>query len=100
MKCPALTCLVAALASGCGAAPGAPGVEDAAPLPPGPGWADAFIDMVSTRVVIGAEEDVVSHWYTGSMDELRLEKGMRGAEWIGAQYRAMTVANFVRVEGP
>ena len=59
--------------------------------------AAAFIDMVSTRVVIGAEEDVVSHWYTGTMDELRIEKGLRPPAWIAAQYRAMTSAGFVTV---
>ena len=31
--------------------------------------------MVSTRVVIGAEEDVVAHFYTGGMDELRHGEG-------------------------
>jgi hypothetical protein len=67
------------------------------PPPAGKAWAASFIDMVSTRVVIGAEEDVVSHFYTGSMDELRLEKGMRSAGWIAAQYRAMTVAGYVKV---
>jgi hypothetical protein len=67
------------------------------PPPGGKEWASAFIDMVSTRVVIGAEEDVVSHFYTGAMDELRLEKGMRTPAWIAAQYRAMTVPGFVRV---
>jgi hypothetical protein len=70
------------------------------PPPAGKSWAAAFIDMVSTRVVIGAEEDVVSHWYTGSMDELRLETGMRPPEWIAAQYRAMTVPGYVEVEAP
>jgi hypothetical protein len=59
--------------------------------------AASFIDMVSTRVVIGAEEDVVSHWWTGSMDELRIETGMRSPAWIAAQYRAMTTPNFVTV---
>jgi hypothetical protein len=69
------------------------------PPPAGKAWAESFIDMVSTRVVIGSEEDVVSHHYTGSMDELRLEKGMRSAAWIAAQYRAMTAAGYVKVEG-
>ena len=59
--------------------------------------AASFIDMVSTRVVIGAEEDVVSHWWTGSMDELRIEKGLRTPAWIAAQYRAMTAPAFVVV---
>jgi hypothetical protein len=68
------------------------------PPPAGKAWADAFIDMVSTRVVIGSEEDVVSHHYTGSMDELRLEKGMRSPAWIAAQYRSMTAAGYVKVE--
>jgi len=68
------------------------------PPPAGKQWADAFIDMISTRVVIGAEEDVVSHWYTGSMDELRIEKGMRTPAWIAAQYRSMTTAGYVKVE--
>ena len=68
------------------------------PPPAGKAWAPAFIDMVSSRVVIGAEEDVVSHFYTGSMDELRLEKGMRPAAWIAAQYRAMTVAGYAKIE--
>jgi hypothetical protein len=68
------------------------------PPPAGKAWADAFIDMVSTRVVIGSEEDVVSHHYTGSMDELRLEKGMRSPAWIATQYRAMTAAGYVKVE--
>jgi hypothetical protein len=68
------------------------------PPPAGKAWSDAFIDMISSRVVIGAEEDVVSHWYTGSMDELRLEKGMRPPPWIAAQYRAMTVPGYVKVE--
>jgi hypothetical protein len=68
------------------------------PPPGGKAWEAAFIDMVSTRVVIGAEEDVVAHFYTGAMDELRLEKGMRTPAWIAAQYRAMTVPGFVKVE--
>jgi Concanavalin A-like lectin/glucanases superfamily/Domain of unknown function (DUF2341) len=68
------------------------------PPPAGKEWADAFIDMVSSRVVIGSEEDNISHWYTGSMDELRMEKGMRSEAWIAAQYRAMTVPGFVKVE--
>jgi hypothetical protein len=68
------------------------------PPPAGKAWANAFIDMVSTRVVIGAEEDVVSHFYTGTMDELRIEKGMRSPAFIGAQYRAMTVPGYVKVE--
>ena len=68
------------------------------PPPAGKAWASAFIDMVSTRVVIGAEEDVVAHFYTGAMDELRLEKGMRTPAWIAAQYRAMTAIGFVKVE--
>ena len=68
------------------------------PPPAGKSWADAFIDMVSTRVVIGSEEDVVSHHYTGSMDELRLEKGMRSPAWIAAQYRSMTAPGYVKVE--
>jgi hypothetical protein len=59
--------------------------------------AASFIDMVSSRVVIGAEEDVVSHWWTGSMDELRIEKGLRTPAWIAAQYRAMTTADYVTV---
>jgi hypothetical protein len=67
------------------------------PPPAGKAWAATFIDMVSSRVVIGAEEDVVSHWYTGSMDELRIEKGMRSAAWIAAQYRAMTATGYVTV---
>jgi hypothetical protein len=67
------------------------------PPPAGKAWAASFIDMVSTRVVIGAEEDVVSHWYTGTMDELRLEKGMRSPAWIVAQYRSMTAPDFVKV---
>jgi hypothetical protein len=68
------------------------------PPPAGKAWAASFIDMVSTRVVIGAEEDVVSHFYTGTMDELRLEKGMRAPAWIAAQYRAMTVPGTVKIE--
>jgi biopolymer transport protein ExbB len=68
------------------------------PPPKGTFDAPAFIDMVSTRVVIGSEEDNVSHWYTGSMDELRIEKGMRPAPWIAAQYRAMTAAGVVTIE--
>jgi hypothetical protein len=64
--------------------------------PPGGTFnAAAFNDMVSTRVVIGAEEDVVSHWYTGSMDELRLDKTLRTPAWIAAQYRSMTAAGYV-----
>jgi hypothetical protein len=69
------------------------------PPPAGKAWADAFIDMISSRVVIGSEEDVVSHHYTGSMDELRLEKGIRSPAWIAAQYRSMTAAGYVKVEG-
>jgi hypothetical protein len=48
-------------------------------------------------VVIGSEEDNISHWYTGSMDELRIEKGMRSPAWIGAQYRAMTAPGYAKV---
>ncbi len=66
--------------------------------PAGAFSAKTFIDMVSTRVVIGTEEDNVSHWYTGAMDELRIEKGMRPPAWIAAQYRAMTVAGLVKIE--
>jgi hypothetical protein len=65
--------------------------------PAGKFSAASFIDMVSSRVVIGAEEDVVSHWYTGSMDELRIEKGLRSPAWIAAQYRAMSNPGFVTV---
>lgn len=65
--------------------------------PAGKFAAPAFIDMVSTRVVIGAEEDVVSHWWTGSMDELRMERTLRSPAWIAAQYRAMTAPGFVTV---
>jgi hypothetical protein len=68
------------------------------PPPAGKFDAPAFIDMVSTRVVIGTEEDNVSHWYTGSMDELRIEKGMRSPAWIAAQFRAMTVASYLTIE--
>jgi biopolymer transport protein ExbB len=68
------------------------------PPPAGKAWAAAFIDMVSSRVVIGAEEDVVSHFYTGSMDELRIEKGMRTPAWIAAQFRSMTTPGYVKVE--
>jgi hypothetical protein len=68
------------------------------PPPAGKAWADSFIDMVSTRVVIGAEEDVVSHFYTGAMDELRIEKGMRAPAFIAAQYRAMTAPGYVKIE--
>jgi hypothetical protein len=68
------------------------------PPPAGKAWAESFIDMVSSRVVIGAEEDVVSHFYTGSMDELRIEKGMRTPAWIAAQYRSMAAAGYVKVE--
>jgi Concanavalin A-like lectin/glucanases superfamily len=68
------------------------------PPPKGKFDAPAFIDMISTRVVIGSEEDNVAHWYTGAMDELRIEKGMRPAEWIAAQYRAMTAAGYVTIE--
>jgi hypothetical protein len=67
------------------------------PPPAGKAWADTFIDMVSSRVVIGSEEDNISHWYTGSMDELRIEKGMRSPAWIGAQYRAMTAPGYAKV---
>jgi hypothetical protein len=69
------------------------------PPPAGKSWAESFIDMISTRVVIGSEEDIVAHHYTGSMDELRLEKGMRSPAWIAAQYRAMTTDGYVKVEG-
>jgi hypothetical protein len=48
---------------------------------------------------VGSEEDVVSHHYTGRMDELRLEKGMRSPAWIAAQYRSMTAPGYVKVEG-
>jgi hypothetical protein len=68
------------------------------PPPAGKAWASSFIDMVSSRVVTGAEEDVVAHFYTGSMDELRMEKGMRSPAWIAAQYRAMTAPGFVKVQ--
>jgi hypothetical protein len=68
------------------------------PPPAGGQWASTFIDMVSTRVVIGSEEDNISHWYTGTMDELRIEKGMRTPAWIAAQYRSMTVPDYSKVE--
>jgi hypothetical protein len=68
------------------------------PPPAGKAWAASFIDMVSSRVVIGAEEDIVSHFYTGAMDELRIEKGMRTAAWIAAQYRSLTTPGFVKIE--
>lgn len=60
--------------------------------------AKSFINMVSSRTVIGTEEDNIDHWYTGMMDEIRLETGMRTASWIAAQYRSMTVAHFVKVD--
>ncbi len=59
--------------------------------------AKSFIDMVSSRTVIGTEEDNIDHWYTGTVDEIRLETGMRPASWIAAQYRSMTTAGFVKL---
>lgn len=70
---------------------------DTKPPPGGKFSAPAFIDMVSTRVIIGSEEDNVSHWWSGRMDELRIETALRPPAWIAAQYRAMTVPGFATV---
>jgi hypothetical protein len=51
----------------------------------------------SLEVVIGTEEDLTKHFWDGEIDELRVEKGKRSAGWIAAQYRAMTVADYVSV---
>lgn len=59
--------------------------------------AQMYSTQTSTRVVIGTEEDLTKHFWDGMLDELRIEKGMRSAGWIAAQYRAMTTAGYVTV---
>ncbi len=59
--------------------------------------ASTYDAEASLQVVIGTEEDLTKHFWDGSLDELRIEKGMRSASWIAAQYRAMTAADYVSV---
>ncbi len=56
-----------------------------------------YASQASLQVVIGTEEDLTKHFWDGGLDELRIEKGMRSAAWIAAQYRAMTTAGYVTV---
>lgn len=56
-----------------------------------------YASEASLQVVIGTEEDLTKHFWDGGLDELRVEKGMRSASWIAAQYRAMTTASYVTV---
>ncbi len=59
--------------------------------------ASIYDPEASLQVVIGTEEDLTKHFWDGSLDELRIETGMRSAAWIAAQYRAMAAANYVTV---
>jgi len=59
--------------------------------------ASSYAPEASLQVVIGTEEDLTKHFWDGSLDELRIEKGLRSASWIAAQYRAMTVPDYVSV---
>jgi hypothetical protein len=59
--------------------------------------ATSYDPEASLQVVIGTEEDLTKHFWDGALDELRIEKGMRSATWIAAQYRAMTMPDYVNV---
>ncbi len=59
--------------------------------------ASTYDTEASLQVVIGTEEDLTKHFWDGSLDELRIEKGLRSAGWISAQYRAMTAPDYVTV---
>lgn len=56
-----------------------------------------YAQQASLRVVIGSEEDLTKHFWDGVLDELRIEKGMRSASWIAAQYRAMTTPEYATI---
>ncbi len=59
--------------------------------------ATSYDPEASLQVIIGTEEDLTKHFWDGGLDELRIEKGLRSAGWIAAQYRAMTVPDYVTV---
>jgi len=59
--------------------------------------ASTYDPEASLQVVIGTEEDLTKHFWDGLLDELRIEKGMRSASWIAAQYRAMTLPDYATV---
>jgi hypothetical protein len=63
----------------------------------GPFNDSTYASQASLRVVIGTEEDFTKHFWDGALDELRIEKGMRSAAWIAAQYRAMTTSDYVKL---
>lgn len=70
--------------------------------PVGPFTQGAFNDSkyaaeASLQVVMGTEEDLTKHFWDGGLDELRIEKTLRSASWIAAQYRAMTTPGYVTV---
>jgi hypothetical protein len=52
--------------------------------------AGAFAQTPANRVTIGCEEDESKSFYSGLIDELRVETTARSAEWIAAQARAVT----------
>jgi hypothetical protein len=54
-------------------------------------WAaTAFKDLASNRASIGAEEDHGPHWFSGMLDEIRVESVARSPAWIAAQAHAQT----------
>jgi hypothetical protein len=59
--------------------------------------ATSYDPEASLQVVIGTEEDLTKHFWDGQIDELRIKKGKRSAGWIAAQYRAMTIPDYVTV---
>lgn len=62
-------------------------------------WAPAmFPSTPSDRIVIGGEEDLSHGFFDGSIDELRVERTARSADWIAAQAKA-TAPDYVTI-GP
>ena len=59
---------------------------------PGNWTATAFPTTPSDRVVIGAQEDLSHGYYDGLIDELRVERVARSAQWVALQAIAVTGA--------
>jgi hypothetical protein len=57
---------------------------------PGNWTATAFPTTPTDRVVIGAQEDLSHGYYDGLIDELRVERVARSAQWVALQAIAVT----------
>jgi VCBS repeat-containing protein len=51
---------------------------------------DAIPNTDSSHAVIGSDEDGLSAFFDGQLDEARIADQVRSADWISAQYAAMT----------